>query len=77
MSIKEELNDLLEYLIDDVPEDDEVDKLLEPYFTSKNIEYTWSLDLIYDSCGRDAYSFSVAWIEDNKPKLSVCNILSC
>ncbi len=77
MSIKEELNDLLEDMTDDVPEDDEVDELLEPYFTSKNIEYTWSMDLMYDSCGCDVYSLAVAWIEDNKPKLAVYNILSC
>lgn len=34
-------------------------------------EFEISIDEMYDSCGMDVYSLSVAWIEDGRLKLKV------
>ena len=74
--MKEKLFELLEQINED--KDLECHERIKDFLVSLGAEQVEvSVDEMFDSCGLDVYSVSVAWIEDGKIRLSVGNVEMC
>lgn len=58
---------------DDLKEEykNEIINDIKEFFKERGIRYTRSIDEIYSSWGAEYWSFSIAWIENGMPYLSV------
>ena len=74
--MKEKLFELLEQINED--NDLECHERIKDFLVSLGAEQVEvSVDEMFDSCGLDVYSVSVAWIEDGKIRLAVGNVEMC
>lgn len=74
--MKEKLFELLEQINED--KDLECHERIKDFLVSLGAEQVEvSVDEMFDSCGLDVYSVSVAWIEDGKIRLAVGNVEMC
>lgn len=80
--IKEQLRDLMKQFLEDgdIPiqhiEEDGIEDTLNKFFTSHKINYVTSFDDMFDSCGFDCWSYSIAWIENEKPEIEVYRVVN-
>lgn len=83
--IREDVERIIGSVLDegDIPigefgkEEDRFTDKLEDFFNLNEIEYIDRFDDMFDSCGFDCWSYSIAWVEDGKPQLLVYRVVSC
>lgn len=74
--MKEKLFEILEQINQDC--DIECHQRIKDFLNSFGAEQVEvSIDEMFDSCGLDVYSVSVAWLEDGKVQLAVGSIERC
>ena len=49
---------------------------LEKIFAKYNIEFTTCFEDMFDSCGFDCWSYSIAWVENNEIQLVTYRVVS-
>ncbi len=74
--MKEKLFELLELIDQDC--DAECEQRIKDFLLALGAEQVEvSVDEMFDSCGLDVYSVSVAWLENGKVQLAVGSIEMC